>query len=199
MGGGEFISAKLKDICNNKGISIKYAAPYMHKDNRLVEQGWRTVVRMKDFLLIDSGLSLEFWAEVMDIANYLQNRLSTKSQRGEMIPEEVWIEKKQDVSHVKVFGSVVSMLIPKEKRHKSDIYKNWRGIFIWYSQDTIKHVRAWAPKTQQILLVTNSYVNESKQGAKFFVDYLLNLTHPTAAKQKGPTGKPRLRGRPQKI
>lgn len=161
-GGGEFISAKLKDICDKKGITIKYAAPYIHEENGLAERGWQTVVTMKDSLLIDSDLPLEFWAEAMDTANYLQNRLPTKSQRGEMIPEETWTGRKQDLSHIKVFGSVVSVLIPKEKRHKSDTHKNWRGIFIGYSQDTAKHVRAWAPKTQQILLVTNPYVNESE-------------------------------------
>lgn len=140
--GGEFISAKLKDIYNKKGILIKYAAPYMHGENGLTERSWRIVVTMKDSLLIDSGLLLEFWAKAMDTTNYLQNRLFIKSQRGEIEIEEAWMEKKQDVSHVKIFGSIVSVLIPKKKRHKSDIYKNWRGIFIRYSQHTIKHVHA---------------------------------------------------------
>lgn len=39
MGGGEFISAKHKDICDWKGITIKYAAPYMHEENGLAERG----------------------------------------------------------------------------------------------------------------------------------------------------------------
>lgn len=103
---------------------------------------------MKDSLLIDSGLPLQFWAEAMNTANYLRNRLPTKIQQGEIIPEVAWTGEKQDVRHLKVFGSVASVVIPKEKRHKSDIYKNWKGIFIGYSQDTTKHVRAWAPKTQ---------------------------------------------------
>ena len=84
----EFISAKLKDICDKKGISIKYAASYMHKKNELAEQSWKTIVIMKDSLLIDSSLLLEFWAEAMDTANYLQNRFPTKSQRRKMILEE---------------------------------------------------------------------------------------------------------------
>lgn len=116
-----------------------------------------------------------------------------------MIPKEVQMEKKQDVSHVKVFGSIVSVLIPKEKRYKSDIYKNQREIFIEYSQDITKHVRAWALKTQQILLVTNPYIDKSEQGAKLLVDYSLDLTYPIAVKQKGPIGKSRPRGKPQKI
>lgn len=60
----------------------------MHEENGLAERGWRTVVTMKDSLLIDSDLPLEFWAEAMDTVNYLRNRLSTKNQRGGMIPEE---------------------------------------------------------------------------------------------------------------
>lgn len=188
--GGEFISAKQNYICNQK-------APYMHEKNGPAERGWRTVVTMKDSLLIDSGLHLEFWAEAMDTANYLRNRLPTKSQRGELIPEEAWTEKKQDVSHIKVFGSTVSVLIPKEKRHKSDSHRNWKGIFVGYS-DTTKHVRAWAPKTQQILLVSNPYINESEQGAKLLVDNPLDLTH-RIAKRKVPTGEPGPRDQPRKI
>lgn len=129
----EFISTKLKDFCEKKGITIKYAAPYIHKENGVAEQGWRTIVTIKDSLLIDNGLPLEFWAEAMDTANYLWNRLPTKSQRGEIISEKNWTREKQTVSHVKIFGSAVSVVIPKEKRHKSDIYKNWKGIFIGYS------------------------------------------------------------------
>ena len=49
---------------------------------------------MKESLLVDNGLPLEFWAEAMNIANYPQNKLLTKSQRGELIPEKEWTGKK---------------------------------------------------------------------------------------------------------
>lgn len=198
-GGGEFISTKLKEFCDKKGITIKYAAPYMHEENGLAERGWRTIVTMKDSLLVDSGLPLEFWAEAMDTANYLRNRLPTKiQQRGEIIPEEAWTGEKQDVRHLKVFGSVASVVILKEKRHKADIYKNWKGIFIGYSQDTTKHIRAWTPKTQQILLVSSPYVDESEQGAKLLLKNPLDPSRSSAtSKRKAPTGEPRPRGRPR--
>lgn len=200
-GGGEFISAKLKDFCDKKGITIKYAAPYMHEENGIAERGWKTIVMMKDSLLINSGLPLNFWAEAMETANYLRNRLPTKSQRGELIPEECWTGEKQDVSHIKVFGSVVSIAIPKEKRHKSDIYKNWKGIFIGYS-DTTKHVRAWAPKTQLILIVSDPYIDESEQGAKLLIEHPLDLDRLSSSaenKRKAPTGESRPRGRLRKV
>ena len=72
-GGGKFISAALKSFCNEKGIIIGYAAPYMHKENGIIERCWKTLATMKDLLLIDSGLPVNFWAEAMDTANYLRN------------------------------------------------------------------------------------------------------------------------------
>ena len=37
-GKGGFILEKLKGICKMKGITIKYAASYMHEENGLTEQ-----------------------------------------------------------------------------------------------------------------------------------------------------------------
>lgn len=36
------------------------------------------LAKMKDSLYIDNGLSIYFYAKVMDIANYLYNKLPTK-------------------------------------------------------------------------------------------------------------------------
>lgn len=38
-GEGEFISAKFKDFCDKRRITIKYAAPYMHEENGLAKKG----------------------------------------------------------------------------------------------------------------------------------------------------------------
>ena len=59
-GGGESILARLKSFCKKQDIIIRYAASYVHKENRLAEQGWRTIVTMKDLILIDNGLSNGF-------------------------------------------------------------------------------------------------------------------------------------------
>lgn len=89
---------------------------------------------------------------------------------------------------------------PKEKRYKSDICKNWKGILIGYSQDIAKHVQAWAPKTQQILVISNPYIDKSVQGAKLLINYPLDLgRQATTLKRKSPTGEPRPWGRPQKV
>ena len=197
-GGGEFISTKLRLFCEKRGIGIKYAAPYVHEENGLAERGWRTIVTMKDSMLIDSGLPNGFWAEAMETANYLRNRLPTRSKsHGEMIPEESWTSRRQDLRHVRIFGSLALCNIPDEKRSKSDYQKVWKGILIGYSPDTTKHFRVWAPQTKQVIIASDPYIDESEQGAKLLNDW--PLEPPAPSKRKAPAGEPRPRGRPRKI
>lgn len=51
----------------------------MYKENILPKQGWQIIVIIKDSILINSCFPNRFWAEVIEIANYLQNRLSIRS------------------------------------------------------------------------------------------------------------------------
>lgn len=92
-GEGEFISIKLKDFCKIRGITLKYATLCMPKENGLAKRGWQMIIILKDSLLLDSGLPLEFWAEAMDTANYFRNRLLTKSQSRELISDKAWTNK----------------------------------------------------------------------------------------------------------
>ena len=148
-GSGEFISTTLRLFRKKKGIGIKYAAPYVHEKNGLAEQGWRTFVTIKDSMLINSRLPNGFWAKVMETANYLWNRLPTRSKsHGEMIPEKSWTSHRQDLRHVCIFGSLALCNISDEKRLKSNYQNVQKGLLIGYSPDTIKHFRVWAPQTK---------------------------------------------------
>lgn len=61
----------------------------MYEENGLAEQEWCTLVTMKDAMLIVSGLPNGFWAEAIETANYLKNRLSTRTKNhGEIMSEE---------------------------------------------------------------------------------------------------------------
>lgn len=52
----KYISGKLKSFCKKQGITIKYAALYIYEENKLVKWGWKTIVIMKDSILINSNL-----------------------------------------------------------------------------------------------------------------------------------------------
>lgn len=70
----------------------------MHKENKITKWGWRTLVIMKDLMMINSGLPNNFWMKVIETANYFQNRLPTKSRNHrKVIPEEFWTRKWQNL------------------------------------------------------------------------------------------------------
>lgn len=54
----------------------------------------------------------------MQWAPYVQNRASTRGSN--VTPYELWFKKKPDVSQLKVFGCLVFVHVPKEKRKKLD-------------------------------------------------------------------------------
>ena len=162
-GGGEFISVKLRTFCKKRGITIKYVAPYIYKENGLAKWGWRTIVIMKDAMLIDNRLPHDFWVEAIETTNYLQNRLSTRSRsHGELIPEEAWTDKCQNLSYIRIFGSLVLANITDKKRSKSDYQKTWQGNLIGYSLDTSKYFCIWASQTKQVIIVSEPFIDESE-------------------------------------
>lgn len=99
-----------------------------------------TLITIKDSLLINNGLPNNFWVEVMEIANYLQNCLPIKTKgHGELILEENWSSRRQNFSHIKVFCSKVLVNIPKKKKNKSNYQHIWKGIFIGFNSNSTKH------------------------------------------------------------
>lgn len=76
----------LKLYCQKRSIKIRYAAPYIHEKNKMAKRCWRILAIIKNALLINSGFLVNFWAEAMDISNYLQNKLSIKCFKRTIIP-----------------------------------------------------------------------------------------------------------------
>lgn len=124
----------------------------------------------------------------MDTANYLRNRLPTNSQRGEIIPEEAWTQRKQNLGYIRVFGSTVHVGIATEKIAKSDTQKTWKKIFLGYSPDTSKHYRVWAPKAQRVLIADHPTIDKSEQEPKMLQAYPVINSELPPAKRKAPAG-----------
>ena len=63
---------------------------------------------------------------------YVQNKLS-HSALGFKTPEEMYTEKKPEVRHLKIFGCLVYVHIPKKKRTKLDP-SGKKGMFVGYCE-----------------------------------------------------------------
>ena len=68
-------------------------------------------------MLTDLDLPLSLWVEAAGTAVYIQNK-SPHAILGEKTPEEVFTNKKPAVDHMRMFGTLVYIHVPKEKRAK---------------------------------------------------------------------------------
>lgn len=69
-------------------------------------------------MLTDAQLPNVFWAEAVNAANYIQNRVLTRSTNK--TPYELWYGRRADARHMNVFGSKCFVHVPKEDRRKLD-------------------------------------------------------------------------------
>ena len=88
---------------------------------------------MINCMIQSKGLSLQYWDEAINYANYIVDCTPTKFLHG-ITPEEAWSKIKPDVSHFRVFGCKAWAHIPDKKR-KALQPKSEKCIFVGYSED----------------------------------------------------------------
>jgi hypothetical protein len=67
-------------------------------------------------------------------AIYVRNRCPSKAVSGK-IPEELWGQKRINLSHLRVFGSEAYVYIPKQKR-RTLVPRSEKKIFVGYSESS---------------------------------------------------------------
>ena len=65
-------------------------------------------------MIQSKGLSLKYWVDAINYANYIVNRTPTKALEN-ITSEEAWTKIKPDVSHFHVFGSIAWAHNPDDK------------------------------------------------------------------------------------
>lgn len=83
-------------------------------------------------MLLDASMHSRFWAESINTACYLQNRLpSTAVGRT---PFEIWHGRKPNLNHLRLFECSGYVLVPSVKRKKLDV-KAIKMTFVGYSSE----------------------------------------------------------------
>jgi hypothetical protein len=147
--GGEYVNNNFTSYCTTQGIQMQHTVPYTPQQNGVAERKNRTLKEMANCMIQSKGLSLQYWAEAINCANYIVNRTPTKALKN-ITPEEAWTKIKPDVSHFRVFGSIAWAHIPDEKR-KALQPKSEKCIFVGYSED-VKGYRLLQPHCNEIIL-----------------------------------------------
>src|ERR1700678_1005050 len=106
-----FESATWKEYCQRHGIIHEFTAPYSSAQNGLAERAIRTTMDNVRTLLRDSGLGHSFWAEAAAYSIDTRNLIPLRCHPGQ-IPLEAFTKKRQDISHLHVFGARCWAKIP---------------------------------------------------------------------------------------
>ncbi len=116
--GGEYLNDNVQKYLKNNGIDFQCTVGYAPQQNGIAERKNRTLVEAARSMLSDAGLAKCWWAEAVNTANYIQNRVV--SSVIECSPFEKLYGKCPELNDVHRFGESVFAKIPDAKRQKLD-------------------------------------------------------------------------------
>lgn len=162
--GTEYCNSRFEQYLKSYGIQHQKTAPYTPEQNGVAERMNRTLVEMAKCMLFDAELHKRFWAEAINMAAFIQNKVVKSNGR---IADEVFHETKVTLSDLKIFGSPVMVHIPKPKRSKWD-KKSENLVFVGYDEDT-KGFRCINKKTGKLTVSRDVIFHEISNKNKLSV------------------------------
>ena len=133
--GGEYTSREFRHYLIENKIEHETSSPNSPKQNGIAERMNRTLIEKAKAMIVHAGLPKFFWAEAVNTAVNLTNRIPTQALDGDITPFEKWYSRKPDLANLKVFGCVAYAHVPKQFRTKLD-NKAVKIRFVGYSKGT---------------------------------------------------------------
>ncbi|GJW85780.1 putative ribonuclease H-like domain-containing protein [Tanacetum coccineum] len=134
--GTEFKNKEMNQFCERKGIKIEFSVARTPQQNGVAERKNRTLIKAARTMLADSKLPTTFWAEVVNTACYVQNRvLVTKPQNK--TPYELFLGRKPALGFMRPFRCPVTILNTIDHLGKFN-GKADEGFFVGYSINSTK-------------------------------------------------------------
>ncbi|KAK2437932.1 putative mitochondrial protein [Trifolium repens] len=165
--GREFENSKFDDFCAVEGIKHEYSSPITPQQNGIVERKNRTIQESARVMLHAKNVPYHFWAEAMNTACYVHNRVTLRKGTTFTL-YELWKDRKPTVKHFHIFGSECFILADREPRRKLDP-KSEKGFFLGYSTNS-RAYRVYNTKTQVVMESANVVVKDSPDKEKEGVD-----------------------------
>ncbi|WVZ51645.1 LOW QUALITY PROTEIN: hypothetical protein U9M48_002767 [Paspalum notatum var. saurae] len=80
--GGEFRNSRFENFCRDLGLEHQFSSPYTPPQNGVVERKNRTLVEMARTMLDEHRTPRRFWAEAVNTACYIANRIFLRAFLG---------------------------------------------------------------------------------------------------------------------
>nr|GFA05039.1 hypothetical protein [Tanacetum cinerariifolium] len=103
-------NVNLKDMfCRIKGIKMEFSVPRTRQQNGIAKRKNRTLIKAARTMLADSLLPIPFWAEAVNIACYVQNRVLVTKPYNKT-PYELLHGRTPSIGFMRPFGCPVTIL-----------------------------------------------------------------------------------------
>ncbi|GKB35371.1 putative ribonuclease H-like domain-containing protein [Tanacetum coccineum] len=107
--GTEFKNRVMNQFCEMKDIKREFSIARTPRQNRVAKRKNRTLIEAARTMLADSKLPTNFWAEAVNTACYVQNRVLVIKPHN-MIPYEIFLGRKSALSFMRPFEYPVTIL-----------------------------------------------------------------------------------------
>jgi hypothetical protein len=145
-GGGEFVGGLLRQFCQGSGIKQSWSAPHTPQQNAIAERSWRTIMDMARAQVLGAQLHKSMWAEAVNTAVYIINRVPSKALGGDT-PYHALFGKHAKMGHLKTFGCRAWAHVYDGERKKMDP-KAWAGVMVGYDPTNYACYRIFNPVTK---------------------------------------------------
>ncbi|GKB40730.1 putative ribonuclease H-like domain-containing protein [Tanacetum coccineum] len=132
--GTEFKNKVMNQFCEMKSIKREFSVARNPKQNGVAERKNRTLIEAARTMLADSKLPTTFWAEAVNTACYVQNRVLVIKPHNKT-PYELFLGRKPALSFMRPFGCPVTILNTIDHLGKFD-GKADEGFFVGYSTNS---------------------------------------------------------------
>ncbi|GJS48392.1 zinc finger BED domain-containing protein RICESLEEPER 2-like protein [Tanacetum coccineum] len=145
--GTEFKNRVMSEFCKQKGIKREFSVARIPLLNDVAERRNRTLIEAARTMLVDFKLPITFWAEAVNTACYVQNRVLVVKPYNKT-PYELFRGRKHALSFTRPFGCHVTILNTLDYLGKFD-GKSDEGFFVGYSMNS-KAFRVYNIRTRKI-------------------------------------------------
>jgi hypothetical protein len=136
-GAVEYTSKKFAEFLKSEAIMKKITMPNSPQCNGVIKRANRMIMECVRCILDDARRWKKYWLLPVSVAACLKNRTPTRSVVGKT-PYVAWRKRKPFLKHLRVFGCLALVHIPREKGNKLD-YRATPGIFVGYSISTMQY------------------------------------------------------------
>ncbi len=147
---GGYLSNEFKSYLEEHGIQHQLTVAYTPQQNGVAERMNRTLVDCVRSLLHTAQLDKTFWAEALNTAVYVRNRVFSRSLPKNITPYHRWMGKAPDLSYLRVFGSKYLYILPKKQVKKLDPRAK-QGLMMGYSNQS-KGYKIWDIESSKLVV-----------------------------------------------